>query len=140
MKPPGRARWGKRHWDGGLVDFDMFYCQGWKIDGGDCVGGGAVECAGVEDQGAAFLVRVGPVRVAVTDQIELLAVDRLPEEAVVVAVDEGDSTAGEFDFAESFVAGLAGGLNGAPQAGVIVVDVSEDEVRGPFVEEGDDVG
>jgi len=59
---------------------------------------------------------------------------------VIVAVEERDADAVEFEVAELTVTGFAGGGDGAGELGLVVVAVAENEVGRPGREQGDDFG
>lgn len=80
------------------------------------------------------------MRVAVADEIELPAVDRIAQTTFVVAVQQGNASAGPGYFAEPFVAMMACLLNRAAEFGLLVIDVSEYIVHLPPSQQGRDLG
>jgi hypothetical protein len=106
-----------------------------QINHGDRVRTGTIECAGVEHQRRADALLFGDVRVSVTDDVVPADSDGAAKELVIVAVEEGDSAAGEFQLAETFVTGEFRPPDGGAKPGLVVVYIAEDEMRRPAGEE-----
>src|SRR5688572_15621922 len=76
-------------------------------------------------------MELGPVRVAVANQVEIAAVDGGSKQADVVAMDERDPAAAECDVAKTLVAGQTGHFDRSPQLVFVMVAVAEYEMRWP---------
>lgn len=110
-------------------------CHRGQVDDRDGVRVGAIDGAGIEDEGFAFQVVFRDVGVAVADEVKFAGLDGLAKTARVVTVKEGDFSAGQRDVAEAAVAGVSGGLDGRAEDYFVAIDVAEDVVRRPGAEE-----
>src|SRR5678816_1019637 len=75
-----------------------------EFDDGDGVRSGSIKCAGIQDQRVSFPVLLCVMGVAVADEVELSAGNRLAKETCIVAMDQGDAPAFQEEDPKSLIA------------------------------------
>ena len=94
-----------------------------------CVDLGAMQRPGVDDESRAGAVGFGLVSVAVTYEVIVPGVFFALESSFVVAVQESDFSAGQFQFAKLLATDGAGSAHRRAQGWPVIIDVPENEIR-----------